>query len=47
VAMATEDPEALDSIDRLGFGGGGFVTPEPTLYAGVMDLVKKPDTASR
>jgi len=47
VAMAAEDPEALDSIDRLGFGGGGFVTPEPTLYAGVMDLVKKQDTASR
>lgn len=47
VAMASEDPEALDSIDRLGFGGGGFVTPEPTLYAGVMDLVKKQDTASR
>lgn len=47
VDMANDDPEALDSIDRLGFGGGGFATPAPDLYQSVMNLVKAPTTASR
>lgn len=40
VAMSGADPEALDSIDRHGFGGGGFATPDPSLYTVVLDLVR-------
>ena len=42
LSMAREDPEALDAIDRLGFGGGGFATPDASLYALVIDLVTPP-----
>jgi phosphonate transport system substrate-binding protein len=40
LTMATTDPEALDAIDRLGYGGGGFATPDESLYASVIALVK-------
>lgn len=39
LSMAGEDPEALDAVDRLSFGGGGFASPDASLYAGVMALV--------
>ena len=42
LSMAREDPEALDAVDRLGFGGGGFATPDASLYAVVIDLVTPP-----
>jgi phosphonate transport system substrate-binding protein len=42
LSMAREDPEALDAVDRLGFGGGGFATPDSSLYAAVVDLVTPP-----
>jgi phosphonate transport system substrate-binding protein len=47
LAIASEDPRALDSVDRLGFGGGGFASPGPDLYGVVLDLVKPRDTAAR
>lgn len=37
--MATADPAALDAVDRLGFGGGGFTVPDPSLYAVARELV--------
>jgi phosphonate transport system substrate-binding protein len=37
--IAEADPAALDAVDRLGFGGGGFATPDPSLYAVARDLV--------
>lgn len=37
--MATADPAALDAVDRLGFGGGGFAVPDPSLYTVARDLV--------
>ena len=46
LAMAAESPEALDAVDRLGFGGGGFATPDPTLYAVMRELVAAPDAGS-
>ncbi|MCB1499474.1 MAG: phosphate/phosphite/phosphonate ABC transporter substrate-binding protein [Bauldia sp.] len=45
LSMAREDTEALDAIDRLGFGGGGFATPDASLYAVVVSLVT-PEPAS-
>jgi phosphonate transport system substrate-binding protein len=39
LTMANEDPEALDAVDRLGFGGGGFASPDQSLYASVIALV--------
>lgn len=39
LAMAGEDTEALDAIDRAGFGGGGFASPDESLYALVIALV--------
>ena len=42
LSMAREDPEALDAVDRLGFGGGGFASPDASLYALVIDLVTPP-----
>ena len=39
LSMAGEDIEALDAVDRLGFGGGGFATPDASLYASVIALV--------
>jgi len=42
LSMAREDPEALDAVDRLGFGGGGFASPDPSLYALVIELVSPP-----
>jgi hypothetical protein len=44
--MAAESPEALDAVDRLGFGGGGFATPDPTLYSVMRELVAAPDAGS-
>lgn len=41
-AMAAESPAALDAVDRAGFGGGGFATPDPGLYALVRELVVPP-----
>ena len=37
--MVVEDPAALDAVDRLGFGGGGFAAPDQSLYAIARDLV--------
>jgi phosphonate transport system substrate-binding protein len=39
LAMSGEDPEALDAVDRAGFGGGGFASPDQSLYASVIALV--------
>jgi phosphonate transport system substrate-binding protein len=39
LSMASEDIEALDAVDRLGFGGGGFASPDASLYASVVALV--------
>ncbi len=44
LAMAREDPEALDAVDRLGFGGGGFASPDASLYASVVALVSPPES---
>ncbi|WP_421725116.1 phosphate/phosphite/phosphonate ABC transporter substrate-binding protein [Bauldia sp.] len=43
--MAQTNPQALDAVDRLGFGGGGFTTPDASLYSVVIDLVT-PEEAS-
>lgn len=45
-SMATEAPQALDAVDRAGFGGGGFATPDPTLYAMMRELVHTPVAAA-
>jgi phosphonate transport system substrate-binding protein len=37
LAMATENPDALDAVDRA--GGGGFVTTDSSLYSGMADLI--------
>ncbi|SDB56179.1 phosphate/phosphite/phosphonate ABC transporter substrate-binding protein [Bauldia litoralis] len=47
VNMATLDPEALDAVDRAGFGGGGFATPDASLYTVVTDLVAPGDGATQ
>lgn len=39
LSMAREDTEALDAVDRLSFGGGGFATPDASLYASTVALV--------
>lgn len=44
-SIATERPLALDAVDRNGFGGGGFTTPDSSLYSIVVDLVR-PETDS-
>lgn len=46
LSMAREDPEALDAVDRLGFGGGGFASPDPSLYALVIELVSPPQESN-
>ena len=46
LAMAREDPEALDAVDRLGFGGGGFASPDASLYALVIELVSPPPAST-
>jgi phosphonate transport system substrate-binding protein len=45
LAMATENPEALDAVDRS--GGGGFVAADAALYAGMAELVAAPPTTAR
>jgi phosphonate transport system substrate-binding protein len=42
LSMAREDAEALDAVDRLGFGGGGFASPDASLYTLVIGLVTPP-----
>jgi phosphonate transport system substrate-binding protein len=42
LALATENPEALDAVDRG--GGGGFVAADASLYAGMAELVAAPPT---
>jgi len=42
LSMAGEDPEALDAVDRAGFGGGGFASPDGSLYAAMIALVTPP-----
>ena len=37
--IGTADPDALDAVDRLGFGGGGFAVPDQSLYAAARELV--------
>jgi phosphonate transport system substrate-binding protein len=39
LSMAAEAPAALDAVDRLGEGGGGFVAADAGLYAAISDLV--------
>lgn len=46
LSMAREDTEALDAVDRLGFGGGGFATPDASLYALVIELVSPPSESN-
>ena len=43
--MADEDQDALDSIDRIGYGGGGFAAPDAALYAPITELVAIPVAA--
>ena len=42
LSMAGVNPDALDAVDRLSFGGGGFAAPEPGLYEAVEELVAAP-----
>jgi phosphonate transport system substrate-binding protein len=42
LSMATEAPDALDAVDRAGYGGGGFAKPDPALYAPISELVAAP-----
>jgi phosphonate transport system substrate-binding protein len=44
--MAGANPEALDAVDRLAFGGGGFTTPAPGLYAAIEELVAHPPASA-
>ncbi|MCP4386251.1 MAG: phosphate/phosphite/phosphonate ABC transporter substrate-binding protein [Hyphomicrobiales bacterium] len=46
-AIAVSAPEALDAVDSYGFGGGGFTTPDSSLYEIVMDLVRPEDGSSQ
>jgi phosphonate transport system substrate-binding protein len=46
LTMARSDTEALDAVDRAGFGGGGFATPDPSLYALVIELVSPPPASN-
>lgn len=46
LSMAREDPEALDAVDRLGYGGGGFASPDASLYALVIELVSPPPASN-
>ena len=46
-AMAEDAPEAVDAIDSNGFGGGGFTTPDSSLYEIVMDVVRPEDGLSQ
>jgi phosphonate transport system substrate-binding protein len=46
LTMARDDPEALDAVDRLGFGGGGFAAPDASLYALVIALVSPPPASN-
>jgi hypothetical protein len=39
LSIGTDDPEALDAVDRLGEGGGGFVAADLPLYDVVKSLV--------
>jgi phosphonate transport system substrate-binding protein len=41
-AMAREAPDALDAVDRSGFGGGGFVAIDAADYAAISELVAPP-----
>jgi phosphonate transport system substrate-binding protein len=42
VAMADEAPDALDAVDRSGFGGGGFVAINASAYAILEEVVAAP-----
>ena len=42
LAMATEAPDALDAVDRAGYGGGGFAKADAALYAPIAELVAAP-----
>lgn len=44
-SMAAENEAALDAVDRLSFGGGGFASPDPEIYAVVRELVAPPATS--
>jgi phosphonate transport system substrate-binding protein len=46
LAMAIDDPGALDAVDRAGYGGGGFAPPDATLYAPIAELVAAPAEAT-
>jgi len=46
ITMARDDTEALDAVDRLGFGGGGFAAPDASLYALVTELVSPPPASN-
>jgi phosphonate transport system substrate-binding protein len=39
-AMADEAPEALDAVDRSGWGGGGFVVVDAGAYGEIAELVE-------
>ena len=41
-SMVVAAPEALEAVDRSGYGGGGFVAIDPAEYAVIADLVTAP-----
>jgi phosphonate transport system substrate-binding protein len=46
LAIASDAPDALDAVDRAGYGGGGFAVPEPGIYAPIAELVSAPAGAT-
>lgn len=41
-SMVTDSPEALEAVDRSGYGGGGFVSVDPADYAILAALAEAP-----
>lgn len=41
-SMVSEAPDALEAVDRSGFGGGGFVAVDPGDYSVLAELVRNP-----
>lgn len=42
MSMVVESPDALEAVDRSGYGGGGFVAIDPAEYGVIAELVTAP-----